>query len=436
MHNFIRAALGIGAGLSIVTSASCDQATSISEDVCGPCGSLVTGDLSISGVAQLDGFFKAVANLRDATASIRTNFDQDILAIAELYGISDAEVDPELVAELRAQIEADIALHTTGGIRVVLEPVRCQADVAISVEAQAACEVQAGCEVEANPGMLSVECEGTCRGECTGTCSGELSCAVTTPTVACEGMCEGSCALEGAAQCDGVCRGDCSGTCSATAANGECAGRCEGMCEGVCEIEGQAECSGTCQGTCFVDPGSAQCTAQAECAGSCDAECSGRCEGAFEPPEVSADCEASADCNAQAQAQAQANLQCTPPQLTIDFALDTDLDADARAAFVARMKELKVRAVGIVQGLARLQALVTGEVEGRVVFEPAPVMSLRFAVEGLIEGVVDGEFAIVPGRLACVVPAFEASITALSEISADAQVTLTAGAEFSALLGR
>lgn len=429
-------ALGLGAGLSILTFTSCDEAaTQVSEDLCGPCGSIATGDLSIAGNARLDGFFKAVADLREATASIRADFDRDILALGELYGLAAAEVDAGYVAQLRAAIQADIRDNTDGGLQVVLEPARCRADVAVAVQAQASCEAQAGCDVDVDPGMLAVQCEGTCRGACSGECAGELSCAVHTPTVACEGACEGSCQLERSVVCDGTCRGECNGSCSATNANGECAGTCNGQCRGVCELAARGQCEGTCQGTCYVDPGSAQCTSEAQCAGTCDAECSGSCEGDFEPPHASARCDASADCEAQARARAQANVQCDPPRLTVDFALAADLDADARATFVARMRELEIRAVAIVQGTTRLQALVTGEVNGEVVFQPAPLVSLQQQLEGIVEVGIEGRFELAPGRIACVIPAFRAALRALVDAGEDVQVTLAASAEFSAVLG-
>lgn len=435
MQRSILFGLACGGGLSLIGIASCDEAaTQTSENLCGPCGSIATGNLSVSGDARLDGFFQAVADLRNATASIRAEIETNLRALGDLYGLAGTEVDADYVAELRAAIEADVQANTDGGLRVVLEPARCQANVAVAVEAQASCEAQAGCDVDVEPGMLAVECEGTCRGECSGTCSGELACAVTTPTVACEGACEGTCQLEAAAACNGTCRGECDGSCSATNQNGECAGRCDGECSGVCELEGRAECQGTCQGTCYVDPGSAQCTAEAQCAGTCDAECSGSCEGAFEPPRASANCDASADCQAQARAQAQANVQCSPPRLEVDFTLAADLDAEARGAFVARMRELQVRAVAVLQGAARLQALVTGEVNGEVVFSPSPLASLRDQLEGIINAGIEGEFEIAPGRIACVLPAFRTAVNALVRAGQDVQVTLAASAEFSTVL--
>lgn len=428
-------ACGLG-GLSLFTLTSCDEtATQVSEDLCGPCGSIATGDLSIAGDARLDGFFQAVADLSEATASIRADFDRDVLALGELYGLHTAEVDAAFVAQLRAAIEADVRASTDGGLQVMLEPARCRANVAVAVQAQASCEAQAGCDVDVDPGMLAVQCEGTCRGECSGECAGELSCAVQTPTAACEGACEGSCELEGSAGCDGTCRGECDGTCSATNANGECAGMCEGECRGVCELAARGQCQGTCQGTCYVDPGSAQCTTEAECAGTCDAQCSGSCEGDFEPPHASARCDASADCEAQARAQAQANVQCDPPRLTVGFTLAAELDADARAAFVARMRTLEIRLVAIVQGTTRLRALVTGEVNGEVVFQPAPLVSLQQQLEGILEAGLEGRFELAPGRVACVLPAFRAALRGLVEAGEDVQVTLAASAELSAVLG-
>lgn len=412
----------------------CDEATQVSEDICGPCGDIATGQVTIAANARLDGFFQAVSDLEGATAEIRADFEQDIRALAELYGLEAAQIDADFVAELAAAIEADIDANTQAGLQVIFEPPRCEASVGVAVEAQAACEAQAGCDVEVDPGMVAVQCEGTCQGECSGECSGELACAVQTPVVNCEGECEGACEIEGSAMCDGLCRGTCNGTCSATNADGECAGTCDGTCEGVCEIEGRAQCEGVCRGTCFVDPGSAQCTAEASCSGSCSGECRGSCQGEFEPPSASADCEASAECKAQAQARAEANVECSPPQLTIGFDVRGDIDADVRAAFIARMKALRVRGVGLLQGFAQVQALVTGEVGGRVVFETPPLVRLQTEIEGIIDAGVEGEFEIPPGRIACVLPALDQSLEALTSANEDVQVTLQGGAEIAAVL--
>jgi hypothetical protein len=406
------------------------------EGVCGPCGSIETGQLSISGNAQLDGFFSAVYTLDQATAQIKGDFEGNIVALAEVWGVAGAEAgySAQLLADLQTAITADITGYLDGGIQVRYQGPECKASVDVALEAQAQCEVQADCEVMADPGNVSVQCSGSCSGECSGSCSGELSCAVTTPTVNCEGMCEGSCEIMGMAACDGTCRGQCSGTCSAQDANGDCAGSCDGMCQGTCEIAAEASCTGTCHGTCKVDQGSAQCTAEAKCEGSCDAECSGECSGEFTPPSASAECEASADCQAQASAQANASVECTPPSLQLDFVFAGGVDAATQAMIAARFGELKLRGIAILQGAANLEVLINGTVDGEVVFEVSPLQQLTASIEALISAGFDGEIEIPPGRLPCVLPAFEDSVTALGDIATDFGGTISAQADFAAFI--
>jgi hypothetical protein len=407
----------------------------VAEELCGPCGSIETGQLSISGNAQLDGFFSAVYTIDQATAKIRGDFEGNIVALAEVYGVVGAEAgySADLLANLKTAISADIDLYASGGIQVTYKGPECKASVDVAVEAQASCEVQAECEVEVDPGQASVQCEGTCSGSCSGDCSGSLSCAVTTPTVDCEGTCEGSCELSAATACEGTCRGQCMGTCSASDANGDCAGACDGDCMGTCELSAAASCTGTCHGTCKVDQGSAQCTAEASCSGSCSADCSGSCEGSFEPPSASADCEASADCKAQASAQANASVECTPPSLALEFAFSGNGDAEL-AAFSARIAELKTRGVAILQGAANLEVLLTGQVNGEVVFEVSPLAQLTTSIEGLISAGFEGGLDIPTGRLPCVLPAFQDSLTALGDVATGFSGTVSAQASFATFI--
>lgn len=412
---------------------ACPGAT---EELCGPCGSIETGQLSISGNAQLDGFFSAVYTIDQATAKIRGDFEGNIVALADVYGVAGVEAgySAQLLADLKTAITTDITANVDGGISIRYQGPECKASVDVAIEAQASCEVQAECEVEVDPGQVSVQCEGTCSGECSGDCSGDLSCAVTTPTVNCEGMCEGSCEIMGQAGCEGTCRGQCMGECSASDANGDCAGTCDGMCQGTCEISGSATCTGTCHGTCKVEQGSAQCTAEASCSGSCSADCSGECAGEFEPPSASADCEASADCKAQASAQANASVECTPPTLELDFAFAGGVSAEARAAFVARIGELKTRGVAILQGAANLEVLINGTVDGEVVFEVSPLVQLTTSIQGLISAGFEGGLDIPAGRLLCVLPAFEDSLTALGDVATGFSGTVSAQADFAAFI--
>ncbi len=423
---------GLVAGLGLVNMTGCD-------DICGPCGSIETGNLSISGQARLDGFFKAVADFKGAVDFIKADFDANIIALAEVYGVIDADwsgsVDAALVGQLKTAIEADFTASLDGGIKVVYAPPKCEANISVAVEAQASCEASAECEVMVDPGEVSVQCEGSCQGGCDAECSGEFSCAVEAPSVECSGMCEGACELSAEAECSGTCRGTCSGTCSATDANGQCAGTCEGMCMGTCEFEAAASCNGSCSGTCLVEQGSAECDASAECRGSCSGSCTGSCTGSATPPSASADCSASAECNAQASAQAEANLECSPPSLDISFAFNAELmgDVAGQAAFSARLKELKVRGAAILQGTAKLKALIDGEVNGEVVFSPSPLANLTAEMQGFVTGGVEILGEIPKGRITCVIPAFEEAITALGQAGASVGGTIEAQASFATI---
>ena len=428
---------GIVAGLALTSLQGCED---VGSEICGPCGTIAGGSLSISGSAELDGFFNATGQLNSAVVQIRGQFNADILALAEVYGVATADVtvDSAFVASVVAAIKADFAASLDGGIKVVYKAPECRANIDIAVDAQAKCEAQGGCDVKADPGEVSVKCEGGCSGSCEGTCSGEASCAVKAPSVKCEGKCEGSCTVEAGASCSGTCRGDCSGTCSVKDANGQCAGSCDGMCKGSCELKAAASCEGTCSGTCLVEPGSASCSAEAECRGSCEGECKGSCTGKATPPRASADCDASAKCEGQASAQASASLECTPPSLDLQYAFSAKLmgDVNAQGAFLYRIGQLRVRAAAILQGTARLSALITGEIDGKVVFDPAPVAQITAELNAVVKLGVEGElFANVPkGRLLCVIPAMQEAVKALASVGTEAAGTIEAQVMFGTVL--
>lgn len=428
------AGIGLLAGVAMTSVQGCDDGGLPGGDICGPCGSIASGQLSISGNARLDGFFTAVADLGKATGSIQGEFEANVRALASLYGMAEGEINADFIAELKGQIQADFMANVSGGIKLVYRPPACQADISVSVEAQASCEVNAECDVQVDPGEVSVSCEGKCSGGCSAECSGGFTCNGATLGAECDVGCEGSCELEAAAACDGTCRGDCSGECSLVNAAGECEGQCDGMCTGSCELAAMAQCSGTCHGTCHATVTPPSCEAEVQCNGSCSGECSGSCEGSFKPPSASAECEASADCEAQASAQAEANISCTPPSLDWSFEFAAGVDASAQAAFTARLGELRVRGVAILQGLARAQALLTGEVNGEVVFNPSPIVNVAGQIEGLISAGFSGELDIAVGRLPCVLPAFQEAGSLMGEITAEFGASVALQADLGASL--
>jgi hypothetical protein len=400
-------------------------------DICGPCGEIGRGAVGISGDARLDGFFKALGNMRTATVTIKGDFEADIRALGATFGVEiDGAVNAAAIAQLTAAIRAEITANVDGDLTVNYQPARCEASFDVAVEAQANCEVQAGCDVDVNPGELSVACEGTCTGGCSGECSGDFSCEVQAPSIECTGRCEGACNLEAGGTCSGTCRGECMGTCSAQDGEGNCAGTCDGECTGTCELTVAAECSGTCSGKCLVNQGSAECTGEVSCRGSCDAECTGGCEGSFTPPSASAMCDASAECQASAKAEASASLECTPPQLDIDFNYAANVNAEARAEFSAKLTELRTRGIAIVQGAAKYGALLNGRVDGQVVFDPAPLEELTGEIEGLVSANAFADFDIPIGKIACVLPAFQEAADIVGELATDTGTTLQAQAAF------
>jgi modification target Cys-rich repeat protein len=410
-------------------------------EVCGPCGTIATGDIGISGDARLDGFFKALGTMQNATVTIQTDFDANIRALAALYpsvDLPEGALNAQAVGLVTAAIQADIEANVQGELVVDYQPARCQANVNVAVQAQAKCEAKAECDVMVNPGQASVVCEGKCTGSCEGECTGELACEVDAGGVQCMGQCEGACTLEAAAECNGTCRGECNGTCSAEDGMGNCAGKCEGTCEGTCELAVAAECSGTCTGKCLVDPPMGGCEASATCRGSCEGSCTGGCEGNFTPPSASAECMATAACQASAKAEANASLDCTPPQLKIDYALNGAVSAEARAQFTARLAEVKARGAAIVQGLAKYRALVTGEAEVVVdgqaqiqtVFNPSPAAALAASVRGFATASAFAEFDVPAVKIPCVIDAVAEAGPILTSLTTGTAASIEAQAAF------
>jgi hypothetical protein len=425
------ATFGMVVGLFSLSLVSCDEEDPSYEEVCGPCGSWATGQISISGNAQIDGFFTAVASLQGTSVSLRSNIESELRILGNLYGIKYTSIDANFIVDLVLAVRADIDSSVAGTFRVDYQPPRCSADIGAATKAQMTCEANAGCDVQADadPSMSFVECNGLCNGSCSGACSGGISCIPPSGSAGCDLGCEGECSLDIATTCNGICHGQCSGLCSATVINAEgeseCSGECSGMCEGSCEFSDTAQCSGICYGTCHASVVPPECEQEiimctAECIGMCQSGCAGR----FTPPSASASCEASERCNAQALAQAEANFQCTPPSMAFSFELDTDLSADARAQFLARLDLLRVHLASVLQAATHAQVLVNGQISNTVVLNPPPVASLRGTLSDLIERDTDGltELEIPAGRISCVIPALTESITTIDDVTTDLEV--------------
>lgn len=427
-----RALLLPGMFLAALPASSCKDAA---EEACGPCGEVKYGDVSISGSAQLDGFFAAVSNLTQATASIDADYQANLKVLAEAFGTTEVDAKGNInVDELIKDIKAEFSANLQGGIKVVYAPPECQANVNIAIDATAKCEAKAGCEADVQLPEASVKCEGTCTGSCEGSCEGTARCEVNAGGVQCTGSCEGSCQLNAAAACNGTCRGDCSGTCEVRDSAGKCAGKCDGNCTGSCEFAVAAQCNGTCSGKCTATPPSGGCQGEVKCEGKCGGECSGGCEGKFTPPSARVDCEATADCQAQASAQADASLECTPPRLDISYGFKAGVNASAQAAFNAKLAVFKARGQAIIQGAGRLSALVDGTVDGKVVYEVSPLDALVGSLESFASADAIAKFDIPAGRIGCVVPAFIAAGEALGDAATNVGGTISGQVKIVAVL--
>jgi hypothetical protein len=163
-------------------------------------------------------------------------------------------------------------------------------------------------------------------------------------------------------------------------------------------------------------------------------ECSGGCTGKATPPSASANCEAAGECSAQAEAQGSASLECTPPSLELTYAFSAGVNAEAQAQFLARIGQLKIRAVGILQGFAKFGALFNGEVNGEVVFPEPPVAQITASIQGIISAGVSGDLNIPAGRLPCVIPALQEAVSVLGEIGGSAAGTIEAQGKFAAFI--
>ncbi len=139
---------------------------------------------------------------------------------------------------------------------------------------------------------------------------------------------------------------------------------------------------------------------------------------------------------ASASAQGSASLECTPPSLDIQFEFAAGVEGSAKAEFLAKMGELRVRGIAILQGTAKLGALITGEIDGEVVFDPAPLAQLTGSLNGIVSAGAEGSlFADVPkGKILCVIPAMQAAVEALGSVGAEASGTIQAQAMFASFI--
>src|SRR5687768_2164663 len=91
---FSLAALGLFTGFSASAVQGCGG-----DGICGPCGSVLEGSVSIVNNARVDGFFRAIADLNGVFVRVNADFEGNIRALAEVWGFIEAGAEAEIKAK-------------------------------------------------------------------------------------------------------------------------------------------------------------------------------------------------------------------------------------------------------------------------------------------------------------------------------------------------
>lgn len=397
------------------------------------------GNASVTGYGAIDSFFGAVVSYDRTVAGVTAEINAELDGIQSLFGLSDVDVGTQ---PLGAAIAAKLQSEYMASVVVKSQPAQCSVDAKLTAQATAQCQASANCQVD--PGMVSVQCMGTCSVdvEAGASCdaNAQLNCAVTAPSFACSGKCSGTCTLQTPqVNCEGTCNGMCMGTCSAAGdangdgvvAEGECVGSCTGTCQAGCQVTGMAAltCNGTCNGTCEYTPATGGCDARAEVTcetmASASAQCEGRCEGEVIPP--SAMCDASASCEASAKAEARFQVQCTPPSVEVSVVTTGNAMVQAEVNFL--IEQLRMRLPRLAAATAR--AKIAGEAGAELGGEGIA------AVQSTFKGVADGDVDYIVGLkiVQCVPEQLTASQTVIANASTSLNASLTSASSVAQTFG-
>jgi hypothetical protein len=313
-----------------------------------------TVDVKIGGSAQSQIAVQAVADVAAIGSAAIDDLTAACRGIATELDAPKAEQDAaETKTDKQEKLSAWCSLAvkqigsfkaTAGGtIKLVIEPVKCEASISAKANCQAKCSGSAQCDLKANPpkctgGTLSVACKGGCTAEA----GAKLQCEGK-----CEGGCTGSCTAQGGVDCTGKCEGTCSAGAGAGETGIQADGSCKGSCSGTCSVtKPGATCSGSCKGECGV-----------KCTGSANAsvQCNGKCDADFEPlkcegGKLEGGCKVEAKCDANCDASVSAKAECTPPKVSLQVSGSANAEAALKlkgvieanfgvvAAFQARLK--------------------------------------------------------------------------------------------------
>jgi hypothetical protein len=118
--------------------------------------------------------------------------------------------------------------------------------------------------------------------------------------------------------------------------------------------------------------------------------------------------------------------------LDLGYTLNANMDVAAKAAFTAKMSALKAEGAVMLKSFTKLRALIDGQIDGQVVFDPAPLVAISTQLSGMVQAGATGSlFADIPkARLICVIPAMSESVTLLGNITSNAGASIQAKAGF------
>ncbi len=328
-------------GLALAGALSCSGYAYEGE---GPCMSvglvcpdqgIAEGNAHISRLRSVDAFFSAVLTFSGMVTRLDADIDAELQAIARSLALDPSAPAAEISAALQTRLSAAVS----DGLIVTTEPPRC------AITARATAEAVARCDGSVVPDVVELDCAGSCEldASVSATCDAgtTVRCVGPAPMLACDGLCKGSCSAKAGVDCNGTCTGGCIGTCAVTDANGGCAGACTGTCTGSCELNAAAACAGECAGECTYSPPGDVCATGAqihcEAAEGASVRCNGRCDGEISPSETSVECEASV------KAELNAQVNCSPPALTVQWQWSPAFAEDpaAQAGFKAWLAGFK-----------------------------------------------------------------------------------------------
>ncbi len=436
------------AGCMLVFSPGCEEVLA----VCAPCGSVLEGDVNITGDPRLDGTLETIQRVRRFAEAAVTAFDRDTAILAEAFGVAEEASVSALTTEIKQQFLND----PTMVVVIAYESARCWVDKDLAIAKELACEDRLGeeCNLPRKPEQRieNPSCTGLYVGDCNFRCLGDCFEETTEESKICPEECIGACADMEAYPCPGICFGSCSSICSAHSSSGECAGHCAGMCSGVCESPIPFDCNGSCYGLCRVDVGEGD-LCRGECRGSCvdhddKGICEGVCRGHLRPAGFDDSC---GECREMAKGLAWSMLYCEPASVHVGVNFLADFEGD-RAVSLRRARTLERVLLRAANDYARLALLVDGtdvagelspddldESESTVDISEIdylkssnedyitglgvvmsrrylPLSNLKARVGMLIDTATQGDFKVTEASLSCVTPAFEEAQKLLSEM--------------------